>query len=103
MSEKTITTPTGFLKVKITLDDSLKSEELAFVYSAIQFVPQGVEMPKTQTTPIPTGESRILVLKEGLYTVRAILGSLESEWVNTEIKTGEITARVFHFGKKQAK
>ena len=36
----------------------------------------------------------------GLYRIRAILGKLDSCYVNTEIKTGEITTKAFHFGKE---
>lgn len=96
MSKDITVIPTGFLKVTIALDDTAKDQWLAYVRSYIALVsPDG----RRNIISIVAGEPQIIPLKPGLYQINASLGDISSEQENVEIKIGEITTKVFHFGK----
>jgi hypothetical protein len=100
VDEERIVTLTGYLRVLITLEKSVQSTSLAFTRSAIEIKQNTVYF---QIVNLAVGEERIVMLKEGLYTVRAHIGDLYSEWANTEIKNGTVTSRIFHFGSEPSK
>ena len=91
-----IVTPTGFLKAQITLDKAVSTERISFSRSGIEVHSGNI----IDWVPLAVGDAQIITLKPALYRIRAVLGALYSEWVNTEIKEGEVTIRTFHFGKK---
>jgi hypothetical protein len=101
MTEKRIITPTGFLKVLITIDDTAASSSLAFIRTGVEIFQEGSSF--YENISLRVGEERVVALREGVYKVRAFLGKLESDWTNTEIKTGELTSRIFHFGRESTK
>jgi hypothetical protein len=100
MSEERIVTPTGFLRVLISLDKNLENEELAFTFSAIEITQPDLFPSAAKRIPVNIGQRQIIALRAGLYRVRALLGSMSSDFANTEIKTGEITSKIFHFGSE---
>jgi hypothetical protein len=97
MSEETVT-PTGFLKTMIRLEKAVQVDNLAFARSGI-FI-SGGEMRRGEWVSMSVGEFQVIPLRPGLYAIVATLGALSSDPVNTEIKEGEVTTRIFHFGKK---
>jgi hypothetical protein len=101
VDEIRVVTLTGYLKVSITLDDSAASINLAYTRTGFEITQEGTGF--YDIVNLPAGEERITTLKEGLYRVRGFIGKLSSEWVNTEIKNGEVTSRIFHFGRESSK
>lgn len=98
--EVRVVTPIGYLKVEITVEEVAASTSLAFTRTGIEINQEGAFY---ENIILAIGEDRLITLKEGLYKVRAFIGKLYSEWVNTEIKNGELTSRIFHFGKASTK
>jgi hypothetical protein len=93
--------PTGYLKVTVDVDDSIKNDieiyrSLSYIRSSIAIYSE--EDKTAQKYPVRIGEVQIFPLKPGLYRVKAVLGDLHSDYLNVEIKTGEITGKKFHFG-----
>ncbi len=100
MSKETIVTPTGFLKVSLVLDKALEKEALAFTRSSIYLIDEARNTSRMIAVPI--NQVQIIPLKEGLYKIQATIGEIESMSVNAEVKAGEITERVFRFGKENS-
>jgi hypothetical protein len=97
MPEKVVSTPTGFLAVKITID-RYTPEALAFVMTAVRiYSSDGTVL---STTALAAEDERIIPLSPGKYRVRATLGTLLSEQAELEIKAGQTEKVVFHFGKE---
>jgi hypothetical protein len=100
MTEERVVTPTGYLKILITVDEPAASSILAFTRTGVLIRQEGVI---GEFVSLRVGVEEIVALREGLYEIRAILGRLESDWINAEIKTGEMTSKIFHFGRKSTK
>ena len=102
MSEEIIVIPTGYLKVYADIDETAQELEtmasLAYTRTLIEIVPSEGD---GYNVPIRVGDARIIPLKPGLYRIRAIFGKLSSDYVNAEIKIGEVTTKAFHFGKER--
>jgi hypothetical protein len=101
MSEERVVTPTGYLKILITIDETAASSSLAFTRTGILINQES--QSSIESILISIGVEEIIPLREGLYKVRAFLGKLTSDWANAEIKNGEITSKIFHFGRESTK
>jgi hypothetical protein len=101
MAEERVVTPTGYLKVLITIDETAASSMLAFTRTGVLINQK--DTSSYETVILNVGVEQVVALREGLYQVRAFLGKLVSEWVNTEIKNGEMTSKIFHFGRESTK
>ena len=71
---------------------------------------RGAKLPGNQQLPAAhhdwlgrVGVEQVVALKGGLYQIHAFLGKLESVSVNIEIKNGEVTSKIFHFGRESTK
>ena len=97
MDEMKIITPTGYLKIKITVDESVKTLDLGLTRTGVEIY--NLDSNYVQFVPIPLSNERIVSLREGSYKVRAIVGEIVSEWAKADVKAGETPSRIFHFGK----
>ena len=59
MSEERIVTPTGFLRVLISLDKNLENEELAFTFSAIEITQPDLFPSAAKRIPVNIGQRQI--------------------------------------------